>query len=252
MATRGGAGDELRRRRCRLRRYLTGWDLGFVRDRIEAVFDFSLFGLGARLLQSAWDGMTSIVEPMVAAISAAIAALVPDWLLHAWDWVSGGGASAAAGDAPGRALGGPVRAGQVYRWMEEGEELFSPRVDGSVISTRELKALRGAPAARPAPSAASSTSTRRRWPTEHDHERRRHRPCPCRAGADPRRFDPPRGALERHREALVQDRLSALPPCDAPPSERRRPHRPGAQAKLDADPELQAFVLARLDRLTFK
>ena len=61
-----------------------------------------------------------------------------------------------------------------------------------------------------------------------------------------------KGALERHREALVQDRLSALPPCDAPPSERRRPHRPGAQAKLDADPELQAFVLARLDRLTFK
>ncbi|MFO1208688.1 MAG: hypothetical protein U1E40_05615 [Amaricoccus sp.] len=196
--------------------------------------------------------MTSIVEPMVAAISAAIAALVPDWLLHAWDWVSGGGASAAAGDAPGRALGGPVRAGQVYRWMEEGEELFSPRVDGSVISTRELKALRGAPAARPAPSAASSTSTRRRWPTEHDHERRRHRPCPCRAGADPRRFDPPQGALERHREALVQDRLSALPPCDAPPSEHRRLHRPGVQAKLDADPELQAFVLARLDRLTFK
>ena len=149
------------------------------------------------------------------------------------------------GRAPGvqrrRAGRGPRRFGAARRMR-----------GSAVISTRELKALRGAPAARPAPSAASSTSTRRRWPTEHDHERRRHRPCPCRAGADPRRFDPPRGALERHREALVQDRLSALPPCDAPPSEHRRLHRPGVQAKLDADPELQAFVLARLDRLTFK
>ncbi|HRO10952.1 hypothetical protein [Amaricoccus sp.] len=60
-----------------------------------------------------------------------------------------------------------------------------------------------------------------------------------------------KGALERHREALLQDRLSALPPCDVPPTEHRRLHRPGVQAKLDADPELQAFVLARLDRLTF-
>lgn len=43
---------------------------------------------------------------------------------------------------PPRALGGPVRAGQIYRWMEEGAEFFSPRTDGAVISTREMKALR--------------------------------------------------------------------------------------------------------------
>ncbi|WP_413874173.1 tape measure protein [Albidovulum sp.] len=41
-----------------------------------------------------------------------------------------------------RALGGPVRAGMIYRWMEEGQEFFSPRTDGAVISTRDLRALR--------------------------------------------------------------------------------------------------------------
>lgn len=59
-------------------------------------------------------------------------------------------------------------------------------------------------------------------------------------------------ALERLRDASVQIEVSHLPPCDAPPSEHRRLHRPGVQPKIDADPELQAFILARLDRLTFK
>lgn len=49
-----------------------------------------------------------------------------------------------------RALGGPVRAGQLYRWQEEGRELFVPRVDGDVISNRQLRvmqAMADAPAA---------------------------------------------------------------------------------------------------------
>ncbi|WP_324563337.1 phage tail tape measure protein [Amaricoccus sp.] len=132
--------------------YLTGWDLSAIEERIAAAFDFSLFGAGMRLIQSAWDGMLSIVGPMVSSISAKIAAIVPDWLLRAWDWVSGGGASSAEGSPAGRAIGGAVRAGHLYRWMEEGEELFVPRVDGNVISTRELKALR-------AGGARSSTTT---------------------------------------------------------------------------------------------
>ena len=40
---------------------------------------------------------------------------------------------------PGRALGGPVRAGMIYQWQEEGRELFVPRVDGNVISNRQLR-----------------------------------------------------------------------------------------------------------------
>ncbi|MDQ7775150.1 MAG: tape measure protein [Paracoccus aminovorans] len=42
---------------------------------------------------------------------------------------------------PARALGGPVRAGQIYRWQEEGHELFVPRSDGQVISNRQLRAM---------------------------------------------------------------------------------------------------------------
>lgn len=59
-------------------------------------------------------------------------------------------------------------------------------------------------------------------------------------------------ALERLREASVQNEVSRLPPCDVPSTEHRRLHRPGFLPKLDVDPLLQAFVLARLDRLTFK
>ena len=40
-----------------------------------------------------------------------------------------------------RALGGPVRAGNMYEWQEEGRELFVPRTDGNVISNRQLKAM---------------------------------------------------------------------------------------------------------------
>lgn len=46
-----------------------------------------------------------------------------------------------AGVDGARALGGPVRAGMIYRWQEEGRELFMPRVDGDVISNRQLRAI---------------------------------------------------------------------------------------------------------------
>lgn len=45
---------------------------------------------------------------------------------------------------PGRALGGPVRSGQIYRWQEEGAEFFVPRTDGTVISNRQLRTMRDA------------------------------------------------------------------------------------------------------------
>lgn len=44
-------------------------------------------------------------------------------------------------------------------------------------------------------------------------------------------------------EGFVQESSRAL--------EHRRAHRPGRPAKLDADPELQAFVRARLPNMTF-
>jgi len=46
-------------------------------------------------------------------------------------------------------------------------------------------------------------------------------------------------------------RLKALPVCDVPATQHRRDHRFGRPAKLDTDTELRAFVLARIDRLTY-
>ncbi|MBU3031641.1 hypothetical protein [Paracoccus marinaquae] len=58
-------------------------------------------------------------------------------------------------------------------------------------------------------------------------------------------------ALEQLRGAALQHSLSQLPPCDVPSTEHRRAHRSGRPAIIDTDPELQAFILARLDRLTY-
>ena len=66
------------------------------------------------------------------------------------------------------------------------------------------------------------------------------------------------GALERAgrvlaglRQAQLDSRLSSLPPCDVPVTEHRREHRMGRVPKIDADPALPTFILARLDRLTY-
>lgn len=41
-----------------------------------------------------------------------------------------------------RATGGPVRAGGIYRWQENGEEMFQPSTDGSVINARGTRSMR--------------------------------------------------------------------------------------------------------------
>lgn len=61
-----------------------------------------------------------------------------------WNRLMGDDAPEAA--PPGRALGGHVRAGQVYEWQEEGAELFAPLVDGRVISNAALRRMGDAPA----------------------------------------------------------------------------------------------------------
>lgn len=58
-------------------------------------------------------------------------------------------------------------------------------------------------------------------------------------------------ALEQAREADLEEGLESTlqdaPPLDA----HRRDHRPGRQRILAADPELRAFVEARLGTMTF-
>ena len=135
--------------------YITGWTFEDVTNALKSAFDFDLFGAGVALISRLGEGIWSVLTGMVAGIQAKLAGIVQDWMQGAWDWVSGGDAGAKAPDVvgapagpkagpppPGRALGGAVRAGQIYRWMEEGEEFFSPATDGSVVSNREVRALR--------------------------------------------------------------------------------------------------------------
>lgn len=59
-------------------------------------------------------------------------------------------------------------------------------------------------------------------------------------------------ALETAVEASLQRGLNALPLPSAPVSDHRREHRSGPPPKIAGDAELQAFIVARLDRLTFE
>lgn len=136
--------------------YVTGWTFEDVTNALKSAFDFDLFGAGVALIKSLGDGIWSVLTGMVDAIQAKLSGIVPDWMQDAWNWVAGDDKGSKVerantraedldlgrGSVPGRALGGAVRAGQIYRWMEEGEEFFSPQSDGTVISNREVRALR--------------------------------------------------------------------------------------------------------------
>jgi hypothetical protein len=59
-------------------------------------------------------------------------------------------------------------------------------------------------------------------------------------------------SLQTLVRSLVEGTFEALPEPAAPPSEHRRAHRMGHPPKIDSDPELRAFVAARIDRMTFE
>lgn len=58
-------------------------------------------------------------------------------------------------------------------------------------------------------------------------------------------------ALEQAVEGSVQQAVHALPEPTAPHCPHRAAHRPGRARLIDNDPELRAFITARIDRLTF-
>ncbi len=58
-------------------------------------------------------------------------------------------------------------------------------------------------------------------------------------------------AFEQALQQGVQDGLDTIPPATVVASEHRRLHRPSNAPKIDGDPDLQAFILARIDRMTF-
>ncbi len=56
------------------------------------------------------------------------------------------------------------------------------------------------------------------------------------------------GACEDH---LLQRWLGDLPKCNIPVTEHRKELRMGRVPKIDTDPELQAVLIARINRLTY-
>lgn len=55
-------------------------------------------------------------------------------------------------------------------------------------------------------------------------------------------------AIKRAVNASFKEVLAS----DIPLTDHRKEHRSGKVAKLDVDPEVRSFVLARLDRMTFQ
>ncbi|AZV77876.1 phage tail tape measure protein [Parasedimentitalea marina] len=123
-----------------------------VPDEIIAKFaEFSLYDTGVALLQSLWDGMSSLLTEMVDAITAKLAALKPQWITDVMNWVSGDDPNSS--QPAGRDSGGPVRAGIPYLVGERSPEIFVPGVSGSILPTRVLRAAMAASAIT-APAAA--------------------------------------------------------------------------------------------------
>lgn len=58
-------------------------------------------------------------------------------------------------------------------------------------------------------------------------------------------------ALEQALQTQVNEGVNALPISSVLVTEHRRQHRSGRAPKIANDPELQTFIVARIDRMTF-
>jgi len=61
-----------------------------------------------------------------------------------------------------------------------------------------------------------------------------------------------KAALNAALNSAETGRNGAVAEITGPICAHRKAHKPGRPAKIDADPELRAFVVARLDRFTFE
>ena len=55
------------------------------------------------------------------------------------------------------------------------------------------------------------------------------------------------GCRKRGVQQAIKEPFATVPPA----CEHRRAHRPGRPRKIDRDPELRAFIQARINRMTF-
>jgi tape measure domain-containing protein len=137
-------------------KYITGWSFADVNAAIKDAFNIDLYAAGVAIMMSLWIGMKSMFATIAggtrsffaelastdtSATMASLGELNDAQRDYPYSPHYNDGAEAIV---PGgnRATGGPVRAGGIYRWQEEGDEFFSPRTDGTVINARGTRALR--------------------------------------------------------------------------------------------------------------
>lgn len=122
------------------------WDK-IQRDLVAAFEGIDLYETGVAIINSLWRGIEARIDAMIGWIKQKLAGITPSWLGGGDVPVVGGGGGPGVtpgGATAGRALGGPVRAGQIYQWQERGLEFFSPGVDGRVIDNRSVQRMTGA------------------------------------------------------------------------------------------------------------
>lgn len=127
--------------------FVTGWSFADVTAAVQAAFDIDLYQMGVDMMNSLWEGIKAVIGQLTAWVKTQLDSIMPDWMKSGsiggnsgYDGMGGAMDGNPALDGQ-RALGGPVRAGMIYRWQEEGRELFVPRTDGNVISNRQLRGM---------------------------------------------------------------------------------------------------------------
>lgn len=133
--------------------------LSGLAEQIIAVFsNINLFKIGEEIIDSLLNGLKAGFAKLIAWLenkAGEIAGKIKGMMPSLPSWAGGTGGAANAPSIPGRAIGGPVQAGGLYKVGENGEELFVPGQDGHIINaadTRRLLTPAGMPASADAPS----------------------------------------------------------------------------------------------------
>jgi len=114
----------------------------------ETVGGLATAGAGAYAMGSMGAAIGTAIAPGIGtAIGAALGGLAGGALGYftgGWLGKKADQADKASGQPPGRAAGGPVNAGKLYKVGERGEEFFRPNVAGEIIPNDQISGIAGA------------------------------------------------------------------------------------------------------------
>ena len=115
---------------------------------VETVGGLATAGAGAYAMGSMGAAIGTAIAPGIGtAIGAALGGLAGGALGYftgGWLGKKADQADKASGQPPGRAAGGPVNAGKLYKVGERGEEFFRPNVAGEIIPNDQISGIAGA------------------------------------------------------------------------------------------------------------